>query len=239
MAQQQTAIHGAPKRITLVAVGLVFAVTGMAFAQAPGEFRGRPPIDWSARHHPTTLIVGFSPASNASDRANSHAAAGARRIHSFSRIPAEVVAVNRGVALRDAVTIYSRRPGVAYAEPNYEISADLTLNDPRLGELWGLNNTGQTGGTTDADIDAPEAWAVTGGEGVLVGMYDDGCDVDHEDLRDNYSGIGHDATLQFNAEGADDPRPKEVGDRHGTAVMGLAAARSLAQVAGAAGKIKI
>ena len=40
--------------------------------------------------------------------------------------------------------------------------AHATPNDPRFGELYGLNNTGQTGGTADADIDAPEGWDALG-----------------------------------------------------------------------------
>ena len=89
---------------------------------------------------------------------------------------------------------------------------------------WHLNNTGQTGGTDDADIDALEAWSTSTGSGVLFGMFDDSCDVDHEDLADNYIGIGQDVALSFFEEGYEDPRPKVSNDAHGTAVMGLAVA---------------
>jgi len=125
--------------------------------------------------------------------------------------------------------VLSRDARVLWAQPNFRravVTRQVTPLDPLYRLQWHLNNTGQAGGTVGADIDVLEAWSATGGENVLIGMFDDSCDVDHEDLRDNYSGIGHDATLEFNAEGADDPRPKEFGDRHGTAVMGLAAARS-------------
>jgi len=142
---------------------------------------------------------------------------------------------------------------VQWAQPNLrrEVrTSQITPSDPLFRLQWHLNNTGQAGGTEGADIDALEAWAITGGEGVLFGIYDDSCDVDHEDLLDNYKhacsiggqncdaqtpcpsgagtcqGVGQDATLEPNAEGADDPRPKEFGDRHGTAVMGLAVARA-------------
>lgn len=116
---------------------------------------------------------------------------------------------------------------VLWAQPNFRrevTTRQVTPSDPHFRLQWHLNNTGQLGGTVDADIDALEAWDITAGEDILFGMYDDSCDVDHEDLRDNYSGIGQDATLESNAEGADDARPKEVGDSHGTAVMGLAVA---------------
>ncbi len=72
---------------------------------------------------------------------------------------------------------------VRYVEPNYVVSADATPNDPSYAQLWGMNNTGQTGGTPDADIDAPEAWDVqTGSSSVVVGVTDSGVDFGHPDL---------------------------------------------------------
>jgi alpha-tubulin suppressor-like RCC1 family protein len=42
---------------------------------------------------------------------------------------------------------------------------------------WGLNNTGQTGGKSDADIDAPEAWKIsTGSKSIIIGVIDTGVD---------------------------------------------------------------
>ena len=51
---------------------------------------------------------------------------------------------------------------VDYAEPNFVLRATATPNDPLFPELYGLNNTGQTGGRPDADIDAPEGWDAAG-----------------------------------------------------------------------------
>ena len=47
---------------------------------------------------------------------------------------------------------------VRYAEPNLILRTQAIPNDSRFGELYGLDNTGQTGGSADADIDAPEGW---------------------------------------------------------------------------------
>ena len=59
-------------------------------------------------------------------------------------------------------------------------------NDPSFAELWGLDNTGQTGGTPDADIDAPGAWdIITGSSDGIVAVIDSGMDLDHEDLAAN------------------------------------------------------
>ncbi len=74
-------------------------------------------------------------------------------------------------------------PRVRYVEPNYVLTAAATPNDPSFSQLWGLHNTGQTGGTPDADIDAPEAWDVsTGSSSIVVGVTDSGVDFGHPDL---------------------------------------------------------
>ena len=77
-----------------------------------------------------------------------------------------------------------------YAEPNYIQEIQLTPNDPKFGQLWGLNNTGQTVsgqvGIADADIDAAEAWDVsTGSSSIVVGVIDTGVDFNHPDLAAN------------------------------------------------------
>jgi thermitase len=78
---------------------------------------------------------------------------------------------------------------VAYAEPNLVLSTGATPNDPLYVDLYGLNNTGQTGGTADADIDAPEGWDAAGmaafpsSGGVKVGIVDTGIQTSHPDLQ--------------------------------------------------------
>src|SRR4051794_30741935 len=77
---------------------------------------------------------------------------------------------------------------VAYAEPNFILRATAIPNDARFGELYGMNNTGQTGGHADADIDAPEGWDAAGlgsfpaSGGVKVGLVDTGIQANHQDL---------------------------------------------------------
>jgi hypothetical protein len=41
-------------------------------------------------------------------------------------------------------------------------------DDARFDELWGMDNTGQSGGTTDADIDAVKAWDTLMGDPMII-----------------------------------------------------------------------
>ena len=76
---------------------------------------------------------------------------------------------------------------VAFAEPNYLLQInEEPPSDPFFERLWGLHNTGQTGGTADADVDALEAWEIsTGSEDIIIAVIDTGIEVEHEDLIPN------------------------------------------------------
>jgi len=96
-----------------------------------------------------------------------------------------------GVDVDEALELYIEDPNVEHAEPNYIVYANAkTPDDTDFGQLWGLHNAGQnvngTSGTTDADIDAPEAWDVTtGSSAVVVAVIDSGVDINHPDLATN------------------------------------------------------
>ncbi len=80
----------------------------------------------------------------------------------------------------------SSDPSVVYAHPNYRRELAATPNDTNYSSLWGMHNTGQTGGTSDADIDAPEAWDIsTGSSNIVVAVIDSGIDYNHPDLIPN------------------------------------------------------
>jgi subtilisin family serine protease len=80
-----------------------------------------------------------------------------------------------------------RKSGIVkYVEPDYRRHLNAIPDDPLFDELWGLHNTGQSGGIPDADIDAPEAWDIrTGAPNVVVGVIDTGVDYNHQDLAAN------------------------------------------------------
>lgn len=88
---------------------------------------------------------------------------------------------------RTLLAAWRTAPGFRYLEPNFAVSVAATFpNDPQFAQQWGLNNTGQSGGTPDADIDAPEAWDITRGDNTLVvAVIDTGVDWTHPDLAAN------------------------------------------------------
>lgn len=73
-----------------------------------------------------------------------------------------------------------------YAEPNFVHLDGFMTNDPYFGNQWGMQNTGQTGGTFGADIEAALAHNIThGSTSISVAVVDQGVDLTHPDLDAN------------------------------------------------------
>jgi thermitase len=113
--------------------------------------------------------------------------------------------------------------GVEYAEVNEPMRLLATPNDARFAELYALNNAGQTGGTADADIDAPEGWDVAGmgafpaTGGAKVGIVDTGILSSHEDLAGKTADCGQSVAGGISAGACVDD------NGHGTHVAGTIA----------------
>jgi subtilisin family serine protease len=83
--------------------------------------------------------------------------------------------VPRGTAVRQMAQEFSRLPSVELAEVDGIGGTAYSPNDPLIGECWGLNNTGQSGGTANADIDAFEAWdTYRGDSNIILAVVDSG-----------------------------------------------------------------
>jgi thermitase len=184
------------------------------------------------------ILVKFRPGANDVAKANTHRASGGTQLNEIARTGLQRVRVTPGTE-RAAVARYRGNQNVLYAEPNFVRSiptptshapgTEFLPGDHYFNEQWALHNTGQLFycfpwiegdlcfyiGTPDADIDAPEAWAVSLGGSVRVAVIDSGIDYTHPDLAANYIG-GYDYV-----SGDSDPMDDH---GHGTHVSGTIAA---------------
>jgi hypothetical protein len=137
------------------------------------------------------LLVRFAPNIPKATIDQINATIGAQVLQSFQIVSnLYLVKIPAHLSVPEAIARYKGYASVLYAEPNYIVRkaqhVQLTPNDPNFTQLWGLHNTGQTGGTPDADIDAPEAWDITtGSPSVVVFVVDTGVDYNHPDLNAN------------------------------------------------------
>jgi len=149
---------------------------------------------------------------------------------------------------------YLESAEVDYAYPNFiSIFTDFETipNDTLFGNQWHLRNTGQSGGTVDADSDATMAWDITQGTAnTLIAVIENGgFDMAHPDLTPNIwtnpgeipgNGLDDDGNgfvddvNGWDFSGCAAPVTTGCGDNnqspaatedHGTAVAGVAAAR--------------
>lgn len=165
---------------------------GVARDRAAGEREGAKDHvdDPSVREFvPNRLIVRLVNTASAADVAESLVPFAAqwksRFTHVFNGGVIELDAAHEADLL-DTARRLSAHPAVLYAQPDYVHHTQVIPNDTRFSDLWNLHNTGQTGGTSDADIDAPEAWDVfTGSHNVVVASIDSGVDYTHPDLAAN------------------------------------------------------
>src|SRR5881397_3841507 len=120
------------------------------------------------KYRPGEVIIKFKANASPGQRKGILSELGAADLKPLGRTQAEKAHVSR-MSVEDAVRRFKNHPKVEYIEPNYVYHTLAVPNDPRFGDLWGLRNLGQTGGTPGADIRATTAWDVTtGSDSVLV-----------------------------------------------------------------------
>jgi subtilisin family serine protease/subtilase family serine protease len=182
------------------------------------------------------IIVKFRPGADANAKANAHRNERGAQAAEIQRTNVQRVRVAAGDE-SGAIARYRRNPNVQHAERNYVRRLTVPTAGPQVvpgdfyfREQWALHNTGQPfycvpwflgelcqySGTPDADIDAPEAWAIsTGNAAVAVAVIDSGVDYTHPDLAPNYA--GGDDFVFLDGDPMDD-------HGHGTHVAGTIAA---------------
>jgi subtilisin family serine protease len=211
-------------RRAIAVLAVCAAVSGALPAVLTGAVAGAVPTDRARLVTPKVaddrILVGLAPGASA---ATAEAVARRAGAHGVARAgdtliitpPADGAAPSLGSrAALDA------DPNVRYVEPNYEVRADVTPDDPLFPQQYGLQDSQPAG------IRAQSAWNTTAGSpAVVVGVLDTGADLDHEDLAANLwsnddgllsCGFG---THGYDAVG-DDCGPDD-DDGHGTHVSGI------------------
>lgn len=156
---------------------IIIAAIGLPYNNV---FAGEP------EYVPGEVLVKFKDGSARTYMDSVHSSIRSTKKRGFDRLKIDHVKLHAGMSVEEAVRRYKEDPDVEYAEPNYIVHALRTPNDTSFTQLWGLNNTGQTGGTLDADIDAPEAWDITtGSESVIIAVVDTGVAYNHPDFANN------------------------------------------------------
>ena len=100
--------------------------------------------------------------------------------------------LNDHLTAQMAVEELHNNPWVEKVQLDHKVTLRQTFpDDNQFSVQWDKHNTGQSGGTPDADIDAPEAWDITTGgvnalgDTIVVAIIDGGMMLNHTDLALN------------------------------------------------------
>jgi thermitase len=165
------------------AAGAVASLLVMAGTASAAD---APPLD--VPRAPAEVIVHYEKGASASMRAAARDAVDSSSARRLLIPDTQVLRVPHGTA-RAASRELERLGSVVWAEPNRIVKGGAAAtNDPYFGDLWGLDNTGQTvdghTGTAGVDVNALSAWDTTRGAGTVVAVVDSGVAGDHPDIHD-------------------------------------------------------
>jgi uncharacterized repeat protein (TIGR01451 family) len=147
---------------------------------------------------PGEVLVQFNPKENGDLRSTEDKTeilssfGGGTIVRSYKIVPGlSLVKLPQGTSVESALATFSTSSDITHVQPNYIYHTYSTFpNDPcgpvpNGGDQWGLHNIGQTGGTLDVDIDAPQAWGIATDSNIIVAVIDSGVDYTHPDLAAN------------------------------------------------------
>ncbi|MGE0527363.1 MAG: S8 family serine peptidase [Bdellovibrionales bacterium] len=200
--------------VSALAMGFACAAHAKQFPAVPGEF-----------------VVKLKSSTNIMSTVHMEKVLGAQVKEQINKRERLVLIQRPVIETQDAVlSTLAHNPMVEYIEPNYiyrVVSGSTSLpDDPELGRLWGLINTGQRVegdegsilGRAGVDIGAEQAWQIeTGSREVIVAVIDTGVRWDHPDLAGN---IYTNEAEANGKTGEDDDGNGCVDDIHGCDIVG-------------------
>jgi subtilisin family serine protease len=162
----------------------------------------------AAPYFPGEVVVRFRASADGPERTAVRQRVGATIQRTLAHRNTQLVGLDDGRTVADAVAALERDPHVLYAEPNYRVESDAAApNDPMFGAQWNLDR-----------IEAPAAWAQTvGSRDVTVAVLDGGVEVRHPDL----AGASPAESNLWTRAGETSERD---GSGHGTAAAGVVGA---------------
>ncbi len=188
---------------------IMLLMCSMICAYAYGQLQ--PGIDYV----PGQVFIKMKANRSSADKAALRGQMNANPLRTFENIQTELWTIDetQGLTVQQLVAQYRNHPDVEYVEPNFYYGlADydncpeekaatfqtIVPSDTAFYRQWGLDNTGQENGTSDADINAPEGWdtwpGTTGSPLMKVAVIDTGIDWGHADLAENiWQNLGEDA----------------------------------------------
>ncbi|MBN2406523.1 MAG: S8 family serine peptidase [Elusimicrobia bacterium] len=196
----------------------------------------------SAQVYPDEIIVKFRPELAAASKSAAHGKLNARKARTVNRLGAELVSLEKGSDIRSALEYYRNLDGVEYAEPVYvwrilELPDEYDDEEELEERQWGLYTA-----------DAPGAWDVETGNGVVIAILDTGIDMSHPDLNSNiwdnplsdkkYRIDDTTYTIKYDTHGwdfVDDDNDPADEHGHGTHCAGIAGAETNKSTFGIAG----
>jgi thermitase len=164
--------HQTRARTRAAGVTLLAAIASLLGASAAGA-QLQPGSQ--AETAPGELLVQFDSGTGGSARADVRDAAGTSVDHALREPGLQLLRVDRGTSVQEAIQRLEASSRVRFAQPNFVYHATAVGPDPDLGQQWELPTIG-----------VPQAWTVThGSPSVTVAVVDSGIADDHPDLHDN------------------------------------------------------
>lgn len=207
--------------VSLALGALAFAPTALAGQEQPAPAAA--PTTPTTVYSDSRVIVEWADGADHADKVDVRNDAEVDFAGDLGNRKFQLVEVEPGQTAGDAIRELRVDPAVVLAERDASVATNSIPNDPKFGQLWGLQNTGLgidgfTGALPGADIDAPAAWDRTvGSPTTVIADIDSGYRFEHPDLA-NVAWTN--AAEAGGIVGVDDDSDGIVDDIHGADFIG-------------------